>query len=72
MVWRRMPPFAWAGSVVSYTLLVVSPIMLAAIAMLIIDRHFDGVFFDPGEGGAPLLYEHLSSIFLAGALHLAS
>ena len=25
------------------------------------------VFFVPGEGGAPLLYEHLTSIFLAGA-----
>ena len=36
---------------VSYTLLVVAPIMLAAITMLIIDRQFGGVFFDPGEGG---------------------
>ena len=27
---------------------------------------FDGVFFDPGEGGAPLLYEHLSYIFMTG------
>ena len=34
--------------------------MLAALTMLIIDRHFDGVFFDSGEGGAPLLYEHLA------------
>ena len=41
--------------------------MLAALVMLTIDRHYDGVFFEPGDGGAPLLYEHLSSIFLAGA-----
>ena len=67
MVWRRVPPFAAAATVVSYTMLIVSAIMLAAIAMLVIDRSFDGVFFEPGEGGAPLLYEHLSSIFLAGA-----
>lgn len=67
MVWRRTPLFAWSGIVVSYTLLVVSSIMLAAIAMLVIDRHFDGVFFIPGDGGAPLLYGHLSSIFLAGS-----
>jgi len=67
MVWRRVPPFSAAAAVVSYTLLVVSSIMLAAIAMLVIDRNFNGVFFVPGEGGAPLLYEHLSSIFLAGA-----
>lgn len=67
MVWRRVPLFTWAGAVVSYTLLTVCSIMLAAIAMQVIDRQFGGVFFVPGEGGAPLLYEHLSSIFLAGA-----
>ena len=67
LVWRRMPPFSAASTVIAYTLLVVSPIMLAAVSMLIIDRQFDGVFFVPGDGGAPVLYEHLSSIFLAGA-----
>ena len=50
----------WAATLICYVLLVVGPIMLAALAMLTIDRHFDGVFFDAGEGGAPLLYEHLS------------
>ncbi|MBA2523723.1 MAG: cbb3-type cytochrome c oxidase subunit I [Solirubrobacterales bacterium] len=67
LVWRRVPLFSWAAAVVSYTLLVVSAVMLAAITMLIIDRHFSGVFFVPNEGGSPLLYEHLTSIFLAGA-----
>lgn len=67
MVWRRVPPFSWSAGVVSWTLLVVAPIMIAALVMLMIDRHFDGVFFDPMEGGSPVLYEHLSSIFLAGA-----
>ena len=67
MVWRRVPIFSWSAAVVSYTLLVVCAVMLAAITMLIIDRDFSGVFFVPGEGGSPLLYQHLSSIFLAGA-----
>ena len=67
MAWRRTPLFSWAGGVVSWTLLIVGPIMIAALTMLMIDRHFDGVFFDPNEGGSPVLYEHLSSIFLAGA-----
>ncbi len=67
MALQRMPLFAWAGATASYTLLVVSPIFLAAISMLIIDRHFGGVYFDAGEGGKPMLYEHLASIFLAGA-----
>lgn len=67
MVWRRVPVFTWAATVVGYTLLIVGSIMVATLAMLLIDRNFDGIFFEPGEGGAPLLYEHLSSIFLAGA-----
>lgn len=67
MVWRRVPVFSWSAAVVSYTLLVVGSVMLAAISMLVLDRHFSGVFFVPGDGGSPLLYEHLSSIFLAGA-----
>ena len=67
MALQRMPMFAWAGSIVSYTLLVVSPIFLAALVMLMVDRHYGGVFYVPGEGGKPLVYEHLASIFLAGA-----
>lgn len=67
MVWRRMPLFSWAAGVVSWTLLVVAPIMIAALVMLMLDRQFDGAFFDPMEGGAPSLYEQMSSIFLAGA-----
>ena len=67
LVWRRVPPFSWAAATVSYTLIVVCSVMVAAITMLIIDRQFSGVFFDPNEGGSPVFYEHLSSIFLAGA-----
>ena len=47
-------------------LLVIGPVMLAALTMLEIDRRFDGVFFDSREGGAPLLYEHLAYIFFTG------
>jgi cytochrome c oxidase subunit 1 len=67
MAWRRLPIFSWAATVSSYVLLVVGPVMLAALAMLMIDRNFDGVFFDPGEGGSPLLYEHFAWIFFTGA-----
>ena len=48
-------------------MLVIGPVMLAALTMLFIDRHYGGVFFDPGEGGAPLLYEHLAWFFFTGA-----
>jgi heme/copper-type cytochrome/quinol oxidase subunit 1 len=67
LAWRRMPLFTSAATVIGYVLLVIGPAMIAALTMLEIDRRFDGVFFDPQEGGAPLLYEHLAYIFLTGA-----
>jgi heme/copper-type cytochrome/quinol oxidase subunit 1 len=67
MAWRRLPPFSWAATVSGYLLLFAGPVMLAALTMLMIDRQFDGIFFDPGEGGAPLLYEHLAWIFFTSA-----
>ncbi|MEO8092029.1 MAG: cbb3-type cytochrome c oxidase subunit I [bacterium] len=66
MAWRRMPLFSWAAAVIGYLLLFIGPVMLAALAMLTIDRQFDGVFFEAGEGGAPLLYGHLAYIFVSG------
>ena len=47
-------------------MLVIGPVMLAALTMLFIDRHYGGVFFNAGEGGAPLLYEHLAWFFFTG------
>ncbi len=66
MAWRRTPILAWAARAISYTLLVIGPVMLAALTMLTVDRQFSGVFFDPGEGGEPLVFMHLSWIFFAG------
>jgi cytochrome c oxidase subunit I len=70
MAWRRVPLFSWAAGVTGYLLLVIGPVMLAALTMLFIDRHYSGVFFDSGEGGAPLLYEHLAWFFFTGAYML--
>jgi cytochrome c oxidase subunit 1 len=70
MAWRRVPVFAWAAAVSSWLVLAIGPVLLAALAMLMIDRNFDGVFFADGSGGAPLLWQHLSWIFFSGAYML--
>jgi cytochrome c oxidase subunit I len=67
MVWRRVPPFSWSAAVSCYVLLVTGAVMLAALTMLLIDRNYDGVFFDAGEGGSPILWQHLSWVFFTGA-----
>jgi heme/copper-type cytochrome/quinol oxidase subunit 1 len=70
MAWRRLPPFAVSGAVSSWLLIVVGPVMLAALAMLEIDRQFNGVFFNAGEGGSPIYFQHLSWIFFTGCYML--
>ncbi len=70
MAWRRLPIFAWSAAICSWLLLVIGPVMLAAVTMLLIDRNFDGIFFADGSGGAPLLWQHMSWIFFSGAYML--
>jgi cytochrome c oxidase subunit I len=66
MAWRRVPVFAWAAAVSSWLMIVIGPVLLAALTMLMIDRNYDGIFFADGSGGAPLLWQHLSWIFFSG------
>jgi cytochrome c oxidase subunit 1 len=66
MAWRRLPAFSFSGAVSSWVMMVAGPAMLAALVMLEIDRTFEGVFFNAGEGGAPIYYQHLSWIFFTG------
>jgi heme/copper-type cytochrome/quinol oxidase subunit 1 len=70
MAWRRVPVFAWAATVGSWLMLVIGPVLLAALTMLMIDRNFDGIFFSDGSGGAPILWQHLSWIFYTGTYML--
>jgi cytochrome c oxidase subunit 1 len=70
MAWRRLPVFSWVAAISSWLLLVIGPVMLAAITMLLIDRNFEGIFFAGDAGGSPLLWQHLSWIFYTGAYML--
>lgn len=70
MAWRRVPVFAWGAAVGSWLMLVIGPVLLAALTMLMIDRNYDGIFFADGSGGAPLLWQHLSWIFYTGTYML--
>jgi cytochrome c oxidase subunit 1 len=58
MGWGRLPLFCWAILIYSYLIVIASPALAAALAMLLADRHFGTNFFDPAEGGSPLLWQH--------------
>ena len=59
MTLSRMPLFVWTILVYAYLILIALSSFAATLAMLLIDRNFDGAFFDPQAGGDPLLWQHL-------------
>lgn len=58
MGWGRIPLFVWTIIVYSYLIVIASPALAAALAMLLIDRNYGGTFFDPSQGGDALLWQH--------------
>jgi cytochrome c oxidase subunit I len=63
MSWSRIPLFVWSILIYSYMIILAISSLTATLAMLLIDRNFDGTFFNQNEGGAPLLWQHLFWFF---------
>ena len=74
MTWLRMPLTCWSWFVTSLLILLAFGILLAAVVLLLLDRHAGTSFFLPGgllvsgkaidhSGGSPLMWQHLFWFF---------
>jgi cytochrome c oxidase subunit 1 len=63
MTMFRVPLFTWSILITATMILVAFPAITAAAAMLFIDRHLGGTFFDPSRGGDAILFQHLFWFF---------
>ena len=74
MTWLRMPLTCWSWFVTSLLILLAFGILLAAVVLLMLDRHAGTSFFIPGgllitgkaiahDGGSPLMWQHLFWFF---------
>ena len=59
----RMPLFVWASLVTAFMILFAMPSVMIGSTMLIMDRLIGTHFFNPAEGGDPLLWQHLFWFF---------
>jgi len=60
---NRIPLFVWAMLVTSFCIVFAMPAVVTASSMLISDRLIGTHFFNPAEGGDPLLWQHLFWFF---------
>lgn len=63
MTMHHIPLFVWAMLVTAVLLLLATPSITAALALLLMDRTFGTSFFDPTLGGNVLTWQHLFWFF---------
>ena len=63
MKMMRIPLFSWMTLVTSFLIILAFPAITVGLFMLMFDRMFGAVFFDPTAGGNVLLWQHLFWIF---------
>ncbi|MEX2660177.1 MAG: cytochrome c oxidase subunit I [Acidimicrobiales bacterium] len=63
MTLTRMPLFAWAMLITAFMILFAFTPLIIGSLLLELDRGFGTQFFNPGQGGSSLLWQHLFWIF---------
>ena len=59
MGWTKILLFAWATFFTSIIQLLATPVLAAAVTMVLMDRNFGTTFTQASKGGDPVLYQHV-------------
>ncbi|WP_370325136.1 cytochrome c oxidase subunit I [Euzebya sp.] len=63
MTLMRMPVFTWMAFVVAFLLLFAMPVIGIALWQLMFEARWGAPFFNPMEGGDPVLWQHMFWLF---------
>jgi cytochrome c oxidase subunit 1 len=61
--WSRLPIFCWGVLSTAVLNLLAAPVLIAVLAMALMDRTAQTSFFLPSAGGSPYLYQNLFWVF---------
>ena len=70
MTWLKMPLFAWATFFTSIIMLLATPVLAAAVTMVLMDRNFGTTFTIAQQGGDPVLYQHIFWVYSHPAVYI--
>jgi len=70
MTWGRLPLFVWSMYATSLILVLATPVLSVALALIAAERLFGLGIFDPALGGDPLLYQHLFWFYSHPAVYI--
>jgi cytochrome c oxidase subunit I len=63
MSWTRLPLFAWTIEVYAWLLIAALPALSAGLTLMLTDRQYGTNFFSSGDGGEPVLFQHVFWFF---------
>jgi cytochrome c oxidase subunit I len=63
MTWGRLPIFVWGVIATAILQLLAAPVLVASMALVLMDRIVGTTFFMPFDGGSPYLYMNLFWFF---------
>ena len=70
MTWGRLPLFVWSLYATSLIMLLATPVLAAALALIVVERTVGIGIFDPSLGGDPLLFQHLFWFYSHPAVYI--
>jgi cytochrome c oxidase subunit 1 len=70
MTWMKLPLFAWATYITSVIQVIATPVLGAAVTMVLLDRNFGTGFLDTTRGGDPVLYQHIFWFYSHPAVYI--
>ena len=70
LTWFRLPLFIWAHYAASLIMVLGTPVVAIAIALVALERLFRIGIFDPALGGDPVLFQHLFWFYSHPAVYI--